>query len=83
MEKIIHTISSAAAKARLAGLRAKGKAYSVIAQNNGEGFVDSALKILISVVIGALLLAGLYVLFKDTLLPKLTQRVIELFDYNG
>jgi len=42
-----------------------------------------ALKILISVVAGALLLAGLYMLFKDTILPTLTQRVKELFDYSG
>jgi len=42
-----------------------------------------ALKILISVVVGALLLAGLYMLFKDTILPTLTQRVKELFDYSG
>lgn len=42
-----------------------------------------ALKILISVVVGALLLAGLYMLFEDTILPTLTQRVKELFDYQG
>lgn len=49
----------------------------------GEGFVDTALKILISVVIGALLLGGLYVLFNDTVLPTLTQRIKELFNYKG
>ena len=42
-----------------------------------------AIKILISVVVGALLLAGLYMLFKDTILPTLTQRIKELFDYKG
>ena len=42
-----------------------------------------AIKILISVVVGALLLAGLYMLFNDTILPTLTQRVKELFDYKG
>jgi len=83
MKKITDTMSGAAAKTYLASIRAKEKAVSVIARNNGEGFVDSALKILISVVVGALLLAGLYMLFKDTILPTLTQRVKELFDYSG
>lgn len=49
----------------------------------GEGFVDSAVKILISVVIGALLLAGLYLLFNSTILPTLTQRIKEMFNYRG
>lgn len=40
-------------------------------------------KILISVVVGALLLAGLYMLFQDTILPELSKRITELFDYKG
>ena len=39
--------------------------------------------ILISVVIGALLLAGLYTLFGDTILPTLTQKISGLFNYKG
>ena len=35
------------------------------------------------VVLGALLLAGLYALFNDTVLPTLTNRVKEMFDYAG
>ena len=42
-----------------------------------------ALKILISVVVGALLLAGLYMLFNDTILPTLTERIKSLFNYKG
>ena len=42
-----------------------------------------ALKILISVVVGALLLAGLYTLFKDTILPTLTDKIENLFNYSG
>ena len=49
----------------------------------GEGFVDSGVKILIAVVIGALLLAGLYVLFDETILPTLTDKIKELFNYAG
>jgi lipopolysaccharide export LptBFGC system permease protein LptF len=43
----------------------------------------SLLKILISVVVGALLLTGLYMLFNDTILPTLTDRIRKLFDYKG
>ena len=55
----------------------------ILRRKEGEGFVDTALKILISVVVGALLLAGLYTLFKDNILPTLTQRITNLFNYRG
>lgn len=65
------------------GFQLKERAASVLKGNKGEGFVDTALKILISVVVGALLLAGLYTLFKDTILPTLTSRIQNLFNYSG
>ncbi|OLN30077.1 DUF6133 family protein [Desulfosporosinus metallidurans] len=58
-------------------------AKSIIKSQSAEGFVDSAIKILIAVVIGALLLAGLYALFGNTILPTLTQRIKEMFNYAG
>lgn len=61
----------------------KNNFKNIMKDNKGEGFVDTALKILISVVVGALLLAGLYLLFNDTILPTLTERIKELFDYKG
>lgn len=42
-----------------------------------------AIKILIAVVIGALLLGGLYTLFGDQILPTLNRRVTEMFNYAG
>ena len=58
---------------------------AVVAVSNvkAEGYVDSGVKILIAVVIGALLLAGLYTLFNTTIMPTVTQRVQELFGYTG
>lgn len=56
---------------------------SILADRSGEGFVDTAIKILMAVVIGALVLAGLYVLFSGTVLPTLTQRIKDMFDYAG
>lgn len=55
----------------------------VLKSRSGEGFVDTAIKILMAVVIGALLLAGLYTLFEDNVLPTLTRRITEMFNYAG
>ena len=56
---------------------------AVAACARGENYVDSGVKILIAVVIGALLLAGLYSLFGDTIMPTVTQRVQDMFDFKG
>ena len=48
-----------------------------------EGYVDSGVKILIAVVIGALLLAGLYALFNTTIMPTVTTKIQQLFNYKG
>ena len=58
---------------------------AVVAVNNvkAEGYVDSGVKILIAVVIGALLLAGLYTLFNTTIMPTVTSKIQELFGYTG
>lgn len=67
-------------------IKVMNKVYLIkkaLTSKSGEGFVDTAVKILISVVIGALILAGLYMLFKDTILPTLTERIKEMFDFKG
>ena len=56
---------------------------AVLACNSGESFVDTAVKILIAIVIGALVLAGLYLLFSATILPTLTERIQAMFNYSG
>ena len=71
--------NKAANKVNEMALRAK----LAIANTRGEGFVDSGIKILIAVVIGALLLAGLYALFGDTILPTLEAKIKALFNYAG
>lgn len=48
-----------------------------------EGYVDTGVKILIAVVIGALVLSGLYVLQKDVIMKNATEKVEEMFNYNG
>ena len=56
---------------------------TVLACNRAEGFVDTAVKILMAVVIGALVLGGLYLLFSGTILPELTKRIQDMFNYKG
>ena len=59
------------------------KAVNLLKDKKGENYVDTAVKILIAVVIGALLLAGLYALFGEVVMPTLTKRIQEMFNYAG
>ena len=52
-------------------------------RRSGEGYIDTAVKILIAVVLGALVLAGLYAILNDTVMPTVTQKITEMFSYNG
>ncbi|MDD4415148.1 MAG: DUF6133 family protein [Oscillospiraceae bacterium] len=56
---------------------------ATIACKKAEGYVDSGVKILIAVVIGALLLGGLYALFNTNIIPTLTTKINGLFNYTG
>ncbi len=76
MKKIINTIQN-----KLATIAIRSK--TALASTRGEGYVDTGVKILIAVVIGALLLAGLYTLFNTTIMPTVTSKVTELFGYQG
>ena len=59
------------------------KAHAVLDGTVAEAYVDTGVKILIAVVIGALLLTLLYALFNDTIMPTVTQKVEGLFNYAG
>ena len=76
MKKFINSIRS---KVNSIAVRTK----SAVDNARAEGYVDSGVKILIAVVIGALLLAGLYTLFNSTILPTVTAKVQALFNYKG
>jgi len=60
-----------------------GRAVQLLKDKRGENYVDTAVKILIAVVIGALLLAGLYTLFDDVVMPTLTSKIQGMFNYAG
>ena len=59
------------------------RAGMLMKDTKGENYVDTAVKIQIAVVLGALLLAGLYALFGDVVMPTLTQRIQDMFNYAG
>lgn len=59
------------------------KINAALHTKRGEGYVDTAILIIISVVIGGLLLAGLYLLFNNVLLPGLAERIQDMFGSSG
>ena len=54
-----------------------------VMNRKAEGYVDSGVKILIAVVIGALLLSLLYGLFNTTIMPTVTKKITDLFNFKG
>ena len=58
-------------------------ARNAIESRTGEGYIDTGVKIIIGVVIGGVILAGLYTLFNSTIIPTLTTKIGDMFSYNG
>ena len=54
-----------------------------IENKKAEGYIDTGVKIIIGVVIGGVILAGLYTLFNTTVIPTLTSKIGEMFNYSG
>lgn len=52
-----------------------------LANKRAEGYVDSGVKILIAVVIGSLLLVGLYTLINNDVLSPLHDKIANMFAY--
>ncbi len=82
-QKIKAKIQMVKAAAQMTKVQLTASAMRVVAGTAAESYVDTGVKILIAVVIGALLLAGLYALFNTTIMPRVTERVEGLFNYNG
>jgi hypothetical protein len=59
------------------------RAIVAVSNAKAEGYVDSGVKILIAVVIGALLLSLLYGLFNTTIMPTVTKKITDLFNFKG
>ena len=54
-----------------------------IDNKRAEGYIDTGVKIIIGVVVGGVILAGLYTLFNGTIIPTLTTKIGEMFNYAG
>lgn len=80
MKKFFNSITT---KFNAMATRAKTAVTTAVTSTAGEGYVDSGVKILIAVVIGALLLSGLYALFNTTIMPTVTNKITELFNFAG
>ena len=67
-----------------AKMKAKATAAkTAMTSRAGEGYVDTGVKIIISVVIGGVILAGLYTLFNTTIMPTLATKIGSMFSYAG
>ena len=58
-----------------------GKAFATVKatveSTTGEGYIDTG------VVVGGVILAGLYALFNTTIIPTLTEKISGMFNYAG
>lgn len=76
MKKLINSIKNKFNKA-------VASAKTAVASTSGEGYIDTGVKIIIGVVIGGVILAGLYALFNTTIIPTLTTKIQGMFSYSG
>ena len=86
IKKITHTAKSAVTCVKTAAVNSMSAVLAFnprVCSNAGEGYIDTAVKVLIAVVLGALVLAGLYAILNDTVMPTVTQKITEMFSYNG
>lgn len=56
---------------------------AVLTDKSAEGYIDTAILMIISVVIGGLVLSGLYYLFNSVILPGLAERIQDMFGFSG
>ncbi len=76
MKKFINKINEKATAVAI-------KAQTTLDNVKGEGYIDTGVKIIIGVVVGAVILGGLYALFGDVILPTLETNIEDMFDFAG
>ena len=59
------------------------RAKTTLDNAKAEGYIDTGVKIIIGVVVGAVILGGLYALFDGVILPTLETRIEGMFDFAG
>ena len=87
INKITHTAKSTVTRVKTAAANSMSAVHAfnrrAVCGNAGEGYIDTAVKVLIAVVLGALVLAGLYAILNDTVMPTVTQKITEMSDALG
>ena len=59
------------------------KLKCAIVNTHGDGYIDTGVKIIIGVVVGAVILAGLYALFDNVIIPRLNTEITDMFNYTA
>ena len=80
MKNIFNKIQS---KINSLTIRTKTAVAAAVDNTRAEGFGDTGVKIIIGVVVGAVVLGGLYALFDGVILPTLETRIEGMFDYTA
>lgn len=57
----------------------RSRAQKALSNQRGDFYISDAVKIIIAVVLGALLLAALTLIFNDTVIPRITSEIESLF----
>lgn len=76
MKKFFNKVQN---KANELAIRAK----TTLENAKAEGYIDTGVKIIIGVVVGAVILGGLYALFNTVIIPRLNTEILEMFNYAG
>lgn len=72
MKKIFNSIKG---KAETLVLRT----YTAVSNQRGDFYISDAVRVIIAVVLGALLLAAITLIFNGTVIPKITEVINNLF----
>lgn len=76
MKKFFNKVQN---KATALAVRAK----TTLDNARAEGYIDTGVKIIIGVVVGAVILGGLYALFNTVIIPRLNTEIQGMFNYAG
>lgn len=82
LSKINDKVNEAAIMLSIKVLPVKKKVTSKLKETDGN-WLDESFKYILAVVLGLLIIAGLYKLFKEVVLPVLEQKVKDGFNFKG
>lgn len=80
MKKIKKALQDFALKFYVKTSNIKDSTVEALSNTDGDAYIDTVVKILIAVVVGALLLWGLYELMGDVVMEELKAKIESLFD---